>query len=84
MFLEKVLGRMAVIQHDPLLSESQAPFSSGSEGEEYLVNAHAMSWVDHMKYVDGLAKGKPEPWESNSGQLLRKQLCLAMLRKQLC
>ncbi|CAI5667496.1 unnamed protein product [Oreochromis niloticus] len=66
-FVEKVLGRSAVARHDPLLSESGAPASSESEDEDFPVDVPAISWADHMEYVDGLADDEPEPCRSADG-----------------
>lgn len=64
MFVEKVLGETAVAQHGPLLSKSGAPALPESEDEEYLVDVPAVSWADHMKYVDVLTEEEPEPCRS--------------------
>lgn len=66
-FVERVLGRSAVARHDPLLSESGAPASSESEDEDFPVDVPAISWADHMEYVDGLADDEPEPCRSADG-----------------
>ncbi|XP_076746637.1 uncharacterized protein LOC112431703 [Maylandia zebra] len=66
-FVERVLGRSAVARHDPLLSESGAPASSESEDENFQVDVPAISWADHMEYVDGLADDGPEPCRSADG-----------------
>ncbi|XP_025756432.1 uncharacterized protein LOC112842962 [Oreochromis niloticus] len=69
-FVEKVLGCSAVARHDPLLSESGAPASSESEDEDFPVDVPAISWADHMEYVDGLADDEPEPCRSADDDVL--------------
>lgn len=41
---------------DPLLSESGTPVSFGSKDEQYAVHVPTVTWVDHMEFVDGLAR----------------------------
>lgn len=62
MFAEKMLRKMAVAHHDPLLSKSRDPALCEPEG--YPVDVLAASWADYMKNVYELAEYKPEPCKS--------------------
>lgn len=63
-FVEKVLRRMAVAQHDSLLSKSGLPALFGSEDKGYLVDVPAISLADNMEYVHGSAGGELGPCKS--------------------
>ena len=50
-FVERVLGKTAVTQHGPLLSEMRDPALSEFGGEELLVGDPIGSWADHMECI---------------------------------
>ena len=68
-FVEKVLGKTAIAQMDPLLSESKDPASSESGGEELLAEDPVPDWAEHMEASAGLAGFEAAPSEGASQPL---------------